>query len=120
MSVQGKTSGDKTGLAIQARGRDGTKDMGGGPFGGKRSNGRGRVETKDMAAALLIGNGSNGVLEGVAERGKAFLTGFIVSSRSEVLAPLKQSLKAIGWGFEVSSYKDTDWETEWKKHLKPI
>ena len=99
MSVKGKKSGDKKWLEIKARGR---------------------VETKDMAAALLIEKGSNGVLEGVVERGKAFLTGFIVSSRSEVLAPLKQSLKAIGWGFEVSSYKDTDWEIEWKKHLKPI
>ncbi|MFZ3072313.1 MAG: 50S ribosomal protein L11 methyltransferase [Thermodesulfobacteriota bacterium] len=81
---------------------------------------QGRLETKDLAVAVLIEKGSHGVLEGVEENGKAILIGFIAASRSEVLASLKQSLRAIGWSFEISSYADTDWETEWKKHLKPI
>ena len=97
--MKGETSGNKKWLELKASGRLGTKDL---------------------AAALLIEKGSNGVLEGFDERGKALVTGFIAASRSEVLASLKQSLRAIGWRFDVSLYKDTDWETEWKKYLKPI
>ncbi|HZX34941.1 MAG TPA: 50S ribosomal protein L11 methyltransferase [Thermodesulfobacteriota bacterium] len=81
---------------------------------------RGRPETKDLAAALLIEKGSPGVLEGVDESGGSLVTGFIAAFRSEVLASLRQSLKAIGWRFDVSAYKDTDWEVEWKKYLKPV
>ena len=81
---------------------------------------RGRPETKDLAAALLIEKGSPGVLEGVDESGGSLVTGFIAAFRSEVLASLRQSLKAIGWHFDVSAYKDTDWEVEWKKYLKPV
>ena len=63
----------------------------------------GRLGTKDLAAALLIEKGSPGVLEGFDERGKALVTGFIAASRREVLALLKQSLRAIGWRFDVSA-----------------
>jgi len=97
--VKGETLGNKKWLELKARGRP---------------------ETKDLAAALLIEKGSPGVLEGVDESGGSLVTGFIAAFRSEVLASLRQSLKAIGWRFDVSAYKDTDWEVEWKKYLKPV
>jgi len=105
--VKGETLGNKKWLELKARGRP---------------------ETKDLAAALLIEKGSPGGLEGVDESGKAFVTGFIADScvvaraprGTTVLASLRQSLKAIGWCFDVSAYKDTDWEVEWKKYLKPV
>lgn len=92
------------------------------PPGGKwlEIKASGRFETKDLVAALLIEKGSHGVLEQGEERDKAFITGFIEASRSAVLVSLRQSLKAIGWDFDVSPYEDIDWETEWKKHLKPV
>jgi len=97
--VKGETLGNKKWLELKASGR---------------------FETKDLAAALLIEKGSPGVLEGVDESGGSLVTGFIAAFRSEVLASLRQSLKAIGWRFDVSAYKDTDWEVEWKKYLKPV
>ncbi|HHL40283.1 MAG TPA: 50S ribosomal protein L11 methyltransferase [Deltaproteobacteria bacterium] len=90
---------------------------------------RGPAERKDEAAALMIEAGSPGVLEdepfaAPADEGdgapspvaalKSFLAG------DDAVSGLGASLRAIGWTFETSPYRDVDWTERWKRWIRPV
>lgn len=100
---------------------------------------RGPFENKDIAALVLIQAGSPGVVEDAPETLKgvvlavshdealtekppnaATLTAYLKKSSSGVPAPLKKELKKIGWGMELSPYKDIDWPAKWRRGLRAI